>query len=548
MSLSSPSSRGRSVSLIWQLVLFVALGLLGPVHGLAEETPDSRHAYETGVEFEQARKWIDAIEHYESALKQFPENKELEYGLRRSRVHYAIQRRYEDTSFERDMLPQSRNDSLALFDELLLQIKSHYVESISSTSFVAHGTESFYLALADDTFQKRNLPNADPERIAKVRKVLRDEFWNKPISDRYGARNTVSQVCDLAQSTLGLQSGPVVMEYIFGGCNALDDYSAFLTPDRLEDLYGNIEGEFVGLGIEMKAEEGSGLLLVNVIPESPAAEGGLLPGEYIVKIEEEDCRMMSTDQAARLLRGPTGSRVSLTIENTTEGRSRRATFLRRAVHVKSVSIAKIVDPQSGVAYIQLTGFQKSSASELDTALSELRRQGMKALILDVRGNPGGLLTAAVEIADRFITDGTIVSTRGRTLDQNLSYSAHRAGTTTVPMVLLVDGDSASASEILAGAMQDHKRATIVGRKTFGKWSVQSIFPIRGETGLRVTTAKFYSPKGRTLGKIGVDPDVAVQLPSDRHVAFYRSPLTFNAQEDPDLQKGLDVLRGQISQR
>jgi carboxyl-terminal processing protease len=183
--------------------------------------------------------------------------------------------------------------------------------------------------------------------------------------------------------------------------------------------------------------------------------------------------------------------------------------------------------------------------ELDAAVSSLRHQGMRALVWDLRGNPGGLLTTAVEVLDRFIHDGVLVSTRGRTSDQNLVYSAHRTGTLTMPLVLLIDGDSASASEIVAGAVKDHRRGTIVGRKSYGKWSVQSILPIHGNCGLRLTTAKFYSPQGHTLGKIGVQPDIEV-AEQERVRGHNRGPADLDG--DADVRKALEVLQRQMARK
>ena len=186
---------------------------------------------------------------------------------------------------------------------------------MSATSFVAHGTESLYIALGDEKFLNRNLRGVERERIAKVRRILRERFWNRPVADYSVARDTVSEVCDLATAELGLSDTAVVLEYVFGGCNCLDEYSNFLTPDRLTDLHGNINGEFVGLGIEMKGESGKGMFLVNVLPESPAEQGGLHPGDYITRIDGTNCLEMTTDEAAKLLRGPQGSRVSLVVQN-----------------------------------------------------------------------------------------------------------------------------------------------------------------------------------------------------------------------------------------
>ncbi len=509
-----------------------------------EVSPDLRSAILSGADLERSQKWLDAIEHYEKSLKGWPENKALKYGLRRSKIHFGIERRYADASFENQLLRMTGEAALDRYERIFSQIQANYVEPVSSTSFVAHGTESFYLALNNPKFVDRHLRNVAPDRVRRLRVTLRDQYWNKPVANRAAARATVSEVCELAWNEIRLNSSPVVMEYLFGGCNALDDYSNYLTPDRLNDLYGNIEGEFVGLGIEMKGEAGRGMLLINVLPESPAEEGGLKRGEYIVAIGAQDCRNMTTDEAARLLRGPSGSYVEIEVQSPLTSQTRSGRFPRRAVQVKSIPVAKIIDPAAGVGYIQMTGFQKTTAAEMDAALAKLKRQGMKSLIWDLRGNPGGLLTAAVEVLDRFVSGGVLVSTKGRVSDQNWKYSARPEGTTSIPLVLLVDGDSASASEIVAGAILDHHRGTIVGRKTYGKWSVQSIFPVQGSTGLRLTTAKFYSPKGNTYGKVGVRPHVVVERPAGEHIAYYGKSSDLEMARDQDIQKGLEVLNRQ----
>ncbi len=516
---------------------------------LQPNVTDARQALHAGEDFERTRRWIDAIEHYEASIKKWPDDRDLSYGLRRSKIHFGIERRYSDSSFRTNMLTISRNDALSLFEEVINKIKSHFVDPLSSTSFVAHGTESLYIALANEKFLEHHLPGRRAEvqgNIAKFRETLRKQFWNKSLNSGYAAHQTVAEVAGMAEAQFGLNSTAVVMEYVFGGCHALDDYSNCLTPDRLSDLYNNIDGEFVGLGIEMKAEAGRGMSLVNVLPESPAAEAGLVAGDYIVGIDGHDCRSMSTDEAAGRLKGTPGSRVRLDVSGLTAADRRSVTVARRAVQVKSIPIAKILDESRGIGYIQMTGFQKGSPAELDEALQKLNRQGMRVLIWDLRGNPGGLLTAAVEVLDRFIDNGVLVSTKGRIGDQNMSYSARRQQKWNIPLVLLTDENSASASEIVAGAVKDHQRGVIVGRKTYGKWSVQSIFPIQRSVGLRLTTAKFYSPAGKTLGKIGVKPDVEVELPD--HVVLHRGAMANSLEDDPDIRKALDVAREQAAGR
>ncbi len=539
-------------TLRWGFVLVLACGGpaligLGSAASFAQEvSQETRSAILSGADLERSQKWLDAIEHYEKSLKGFPENKSLQYGLRRSKIHFSIERRYADSSFENRLLRMTRTAALDRYERILAQIQGNYVEQVSSTSFVAHGTESLYLALNNPKFTDRHLRNVSPDRVRRMRVTLRDNYWNKPVSNRAEARSLINAICDLAWKEVRLDASPVVMEYLFGGCNALDDYSNYLTPDRLNDLYGNIEGEFVGLGIEMKGEAGQGMLLVNVLPESPATEGGLRRGDFIVKIDKQDCRDMTTDEAAKLLRGPSGSTVEIEVKRRGESNSYAGRFARRAVQVKSIPVAKIIDERTGVAYLKLTGFQKTTAAEMDAALQKLQAQGMKSLIWDVRGNPGGLLTAAVEVLDRFVANGVLVSTKGRIQDQNWSYSARPQGTTNIPLVLLVDGDSASASEIVAGAILDHNRGTVVGRQTYGKWSVQSIFPVPGSTGLRLTTAKFYSPRGNTYGKVGVKPHVVVERPESEHSAFYGGTSDQELADDQDIRKGVEILQQQAS--
>ena len=486
---------------------------------------DPRDAVAEGVRLERGRKWGDAIRHYSAALEEFaPDGAEatgpgpvrsLEYGLRRSKIHFGIHRRYDDPSFTGEMLNRSADSVLSLYAEVLAQVRRNYVEPVGATSFVAHGTESLYLALSDKKFLAANLPAADTPRgraaVTRYRGVLRDEFWNAPVREGEEVAK-VRRACSLGRSLCGLSETAVALEYLAGGTNALDDYSMFMTPDRLGAMYGNIEGNFVGIGIEIEAEGGRGQYLRRILPGSPAEEGGAKAGEYISAIGGIDCRDLTTDEAAKLLRGPEFSQLDLELTDAA-GVTRSGRFVRRTVEVKSVERAVMLSPREGIGYIRMAGFQETTAREMDDALNRLRRQGMTKLIWDLRGNPGGLLDAAVEVLDRFIDRGTLVSTRGPAVDQTQTFRARPENTLRdLELVLLVDGDSASASEIVAGCLKDHGRGTIVGRTTYGKWSVQSIIDLdrtyRG-TGLKLTTAKFYSPHDGNYAGIGLDPDVSV---------------------------------------
>ena len=342
---------------------------------------------------------------------------------------------------------------------------------------------------------------------------FRRELWTlmapQTVKTRVEAAAAVAAAARLAQRRLGMQPTAVVLEYLCGATNALDLYSTYLTPDQLNEVYAQIEGNFVGLGVELKAQDG-GLTIVRVISGSPAEEAGVRPGDRIFAVDGRSTASLSTDQAANLLQGSEGSRVQLTLAGP--GQAARQTVVeRRVVEVPSVDHVKIVDPQYGVAYFRLTCFQKTTARDLDAALWKLHGEGMRSLVIDVRGNPGGLLVSAVEVADRFVERGVIVSTRGRIAQEDFTYSAHEHAKWQVPLVLIIDQDSASAAEIFAGAVRDHRRGTIVGVRSFGKGSVQGIFPLDDSaSGIRLTTAKFYSPVGRPFNRVGVDPDVTVR--------------------------------------
>ena len=537
---------------LWSTVTLVSLFLLtppvlraeDPVEADASIYADAADALRAGELLENNRQWVEAINHYEATLKRFADDEGLKYGLRRTRIHFGVDRRYSDRSFEEKLLTKGRAEALDLFEDILSRVQYEYVEPVKETRFVAHGTESLYMALKNNRFTAKNKLDDKTEAIDRVRQSLIKDFWNRRIDSRMQARSTVTAVCDLCQRELGISGTVVVMEYIFGGCNALDEYSNFLTPDRYNDLFGSIQGELVGIGIEMKGVKGRGMHLVNVLFNSPAERGGLQPDDYLVAIDGTDCKDLSTDDAARLLRGTSGSQVKLTYESP-DGAQKSGDFIRQRVQIHSVTRKLMLDEVSGIGYIRMEGFQNNTAEELDEALRGLERQGMKALIWDLRGNPGGLLETAAAVIDRFIDRGVLVSTKGRSPEQNQVFQAHGNNVRHYPLALIVDENSASASEIVAGAIRDHHRGKIVGRKTYGKWSVQSIIHLPGDTGLKLTTAKFYSPDDKNYSGKGLAPDVEVPEPKDLQYSFYRGRTTEEISADPDVAEAIEILQNQL---
>jgi carboxyl-terminal processing protease len=222
---------------------------------------------------------------------------------------------------------------------------------------------------------------------------------------------------------------------------------------------------------------------------------------------------------------------------------------REQVEIPSIDNVQMLDGTAGIGYLRLTCFQKTTSRDLDTALWSLHRQGMTSLVIDLRGNPGGLLTTSVEVVDRFVDRGVIVSTRGRSPSEDYSYSAHAQGTWRMPLVVLIDNDSASASEIFAGAIRDHHRGTIVGTRSYGKGSVQSIIGLsRANAGLRLTTAKFYSPLGKPISNVGVEPDVSVQQTAKPVLGPEGEPAPLNPETDVALAAAIQAARNQVAQR
>lgn len=498
-----------------------------------------------GQTLEQQRRWGEALAHYEDALRQFPDHSQLQNRLVRSKTHYDLVRRYNDASFRKSLETMSEADALSLYAEVLLKIQSHYVDQPGWRALVDRGTICLETALEDPVFIERHLAHVPAESIERMRADLGTRFAAWPMTDRHQARQAVERISQTCRRELGLSATAVILEYTCGATTALDDYSAYLTADQLDEVYSQIDGNFVGLGIELKAASNS-LLIVKVIPQSPAQRSGLLAGDRIVAVAGRSTADMSTDAAANLLQGPEGTTVEVTAQ-TPGQQPRRIVVRREHVDIPSVVDDAIIDPAMGIAYLKLTCFQKTTVRDLDAALWRLHRAGMKSLIMDLRGNPGGLLTSAVEVVDKFVDEGTIVSTRGRNPNEDFTYSAHRAGTWRVPLTVLIDGDSASASEIFAGAIRDHRRGTIIGTKSYGKGSVQGIFPLNyGRAGLRLTTAKFYSPKGHPFSKVGVTPDHLVHVTARPVIGDDEAAPAPPA--DPALSEALRVARQHVARR
>ena len=297
---------------------------------------------------------------------------------------------------------------------------------------------------------------------------------------------------------------------IRGMLTGLDPHSSYLDREAFQELRVGTTGEFGGLGIVVGLEDGF-VKVVSPIDDTPAQRAGIKAGDLIVRLDDTPVKGMTLDDAVKLMRGKPGTSITLLIVREGVEKPISITLVRDRIHVKSVKQRML---EAGYGYVRITQFQERTGAELKAAIRKLQKENgasLKGLVLDLRNNPGGLLDAAVEVADVFIDSGVIVSVQGRTEDNHLKHQASPAVLVDgVPMVVLVNGGSASASEIVAGALQDYKRGVIIGKQTFGKGSVQTVVPLGNGTALKLTTARYYTPSGRSIQAKGIVPDIVLQ--------------------------------------
>ena len=363
----------------------------------------------------------------------------------------------------------------------------------------------------------------------------------------------------------------LVVSAINGMLTGLDPHSSYMDPKSLRDIQVQTRGEFGGLGIEVTMEDGL-IKVVAPIDDTPAAKAGVMANDIIIKLDDEQVQGLPLDQAVEKMRGPVNTRIKLTIMRKGADKPIDVTIVRDVIRVKAVRSHSEGDD---VGYIRITQFNEQTTDNLKKAITDLTSQlgpdKVKGFVIDLRNNPGGLLDQAISVSDAFLDKGEIVSTRGRNAEETQRFNA-RPGDLTKgkPVIVLINGGSASASEIVAGALQDHKRATLVGTRSFGKGSVQTIIPLgAGNGALRLTTARYFTPSGRSIQAKGIEPDIKVlqEVPDNlkaqtdvKGEASLRGHLKAEGSEEPGsqsyvppdekddraLNEALDLLRGTIT--
>ena len=301
---------------------------------------------------------------------------------------------------------------------------------------------------------------------------------------------------------------------INGVLQSLDPYSAYMSPELFKEMQTDTRGKFGGLGIEIGMEAGV-VKVISPIDDTPAANAGIKSGDYIVKIGKEQVQGKSLMEAVKLMRGPVGTSIDLTIRRKNVKKALEFKIKRKVIEVQSVS-SKIISKDKNLGYIKLKSFNQNSDKQFLKSITKFEKNPkIKGYVLDLRNNPGGLLTQAINITDFFLNDGEIVSTKGRKVSETRKFFASKGDSIKgKPIIVLINNGSASASEIFAGALKDHKRAIILGENSYGKGSVQSIIELKNGGGIRLTISKYYLPSGKSISDVGVTPDILVEETGD----------------------------------
>jgi carboxyl-terminal processing protease len=434
-------------------------------------------------------------------------------GYQRCLRHVLQDRRHREDTFRDAILGLKRSGHvLDVYVRVLLILQSHYVErdKTEASRLFHQGVLELRYALDDETFRKTYLAKASPGALADFRKGLA-EWEDKLPQDNEEARDHLRSVARAANEALSLALPVVAFEFICGACNSLDEYTAYLTPAQTSEMQAMIRGRFAGTGIELAVVDNK-LVIARIHPDSPAAKTFKV-GDRLTRIDRQPIDPSLPGEARARMRGEPGSEVEIEVLPSNEMATRSLKFERQPYVLPSVEYKR--EPREGVGYVRVLSFTETTVQELRDAVLHLQTAGMKALVLDLRGNPGGLFKPSVEVAEMFLPDGLIVHMQSRLKDLNGVHKSNNPNALTLPLVLIIDGATASSAELLAGALKENERATLVGQSTFGKGSIQLVVPLQiVSAGVRITVARFLSPSGQPYTGRGVTPHVVVAVVGD----------------------------------
>jgi carboxyl-terminal processing protease len=528
-----PRCRRNRIDARWG-VLLLLLGLFARPASLSAQAFTSDDLVKQAAECEKQHDWLEACRLYEEVLRRDRrrDDTHIRQAYQRCLRRYHIVQRHQDRLYRAALEHLTPSQALDMYVHVLETIARVYTDRVKSSpaALFAQGLEELRLAFAEPVFTREYFPGVSQEKLDAFLNKL-NAWRQRKIANRSEARDQVGAVGRMAQQ-MGFGPRPllltvITLEFLSGACNALDEYTFFLTPGHYRDVQAALSGRLVSIGVDLVVS-GDQMEISRVYPNSPADKAGLMPHDRLVRIDGQSTGELTVERAAELLRGRSGTTVKLEVVPV-GGMDAMPTFVevkRSPVVVPSVEHGMLekpllVDLGDGmmrafpVGKITINYFQESTLQQVKDALATLQDDGMKVLILDLRGNPGGLFKSAVEVAELFLPEGIIVvsQTHLHFKDRKLSGTirAEQPDALLMPMVVLIDGETASAAEVLAGALKDNGRAKLIGRTTFGKGSLQCILELgkphfeRMPAGIRITVAKLLSPSWQPYNGKGIQP-------------------------------------------
>jgi carboxyl-terminal processing protease len=469
------------------------------------------------LEAERLGQWEQAQALYLRLLADERPSPDLRERFQQCVRHVQQIRRHRDPVYRARIQTLSLAQALAVYSEALEKLQSLYVERDKATPdrLFQNGLEEFRRALADTTFKDVYLTGTSPGAVDRLTALLRDRSADFHPADASDARKAVREAALAAHRALGISPAVVVLEFVCGACNSLDEYTVYLSPGQGADEINALAGELAAFGLQLTVVDRQ-FVVERVLSGSWAETAGVLPGDRVLRVGKQSPDRLTPEASAELLRGEPTWLTDLELQSPGEPVSHT---IRLPTSVPSVLEARmdrdVAHPErEGIGYVCLVSFQRTTMQEMESALGRLRSGGLRVLILDLRGNPGGSFSAAVQVAERFLAQGVIVLTQGQVRTFNRTYLAQTPQQALdVPLVVLIDGDTASAAEVVAGALKENQRATLVGQPTYGKGSVQCLLQLQAGGGLRITLAKLFGPRGQPLTGLGVVPNLLEPLPT-----------------------------------
>ncbi len=522
--------------------LAVVLGaacLLGVLPTFAFSADDFNFK-DKAVAAEKGHDWLEACRCYDKALRNDRNQPELRASYRRCLRRLYLVRRCQDRVYRDVIAKLTPSQALEVYDQVLGVVGAAYVDPSKTdvNSLFRQGVQELRYDFDEEAFLQQYLPGARPAAVSRFKKVLED-WQTHTVKNRTEAHEQALALIQAARrSDLEVKPALAVaigLEFASGACNALDEYTLFLTPGYYNDIQTILQGKYVSIGVDLGVSpEDRRLEIVRVYPKSPAMEAGLQEHDRVVRIDRD--ANLTPERAAEKLRGEAGSVVEIEVQSPSAmsavapglTASRTLKIQRRAVYLPSVMEPRLLAVQTEtetlpVGLIQINHFQDSTVQDVKEALAQLQTAGVKALILDLRGNPGGSFKSGVQVAELFLNEGVVVYSESPLDEYNRPFKVEGRNPVQLPVVVLVDRDTASAAEVVAGALKEHRQGNtlIVGQTTFGKGSIQGVIPLdkapldKTPGGIRITVAKLFSPgKHQPYTGRGVTPDIVVDQEGD----------------------------------